>query len=147
MFHAAAGLADLADAAALVDEVSADVSVRTRKVVDDLVAANPSGAAVAAGVPSGATEPPDDLATILGSHTLLHTAEGALYRDALADAAADAGLRVEQPPARDLFTHVSAVLGVDVRAILQGLRRDLGPPWTADHKTAAAAAWLALDDV
>ena len=62
-----------------------------------------------------------------------------------ADAAADAGLRVEQPPPRDLFTHASAVLGVDVRAILDGLRKDLGPPWTADHKSAAAAAWLALD--
>ncbi len=66
VFHAAAELADLADAAALVDEVQADVTVRTRKVVADLIAAHSSGAVVAAGVPSAATEPPDDLATILG---------------------------------------------------------------------------------
>ena len=144
VFHAAAALADLADAAALVEEVHSDVAVRTRKAVADLVAAHSSRTVVAAAVPSGSTEPPDDLATILGSHTLLHTAEGALYRDALADAAADAGLRVEQPPARDLLAHASAILGVDVRAALDGLRKDLGAPWTADHKSAAAAAWLAL---
>jgi hypothetical protein len=76
------------------------------------------------------------LAAILASHTMIHTAEGELFRDALLWAARDCGL-----PAIGIREKSLAP------ALLQRLAplgKSLGPPWTKDQKYAAAAALMAL---
>lgn len=90
---------------------------------------------------------PAALSDILVSHTLLHAAEGELFRDALADAAAAAGLAVTGAPRRSLYPQAAAVLrlsGDEVVMRVTALGRSLGPPWRREHKEAALIAWLAL---
>ncbi len=86
--------------------------------------------AEAVGVVAKVRNIPDDFERILAAHALLHAAEGALYEEALVDAAARAGvdaLLVEEGTIR-------------ISAALDALGRQLGPPWQKDHKLAAAAA-------
>jgi hypothetical protein len=48
---------------------------------------------------------------------------------------------------KELFSRGAEVLGItesDIRCRTAELGRAVGPPWTADQKLAAAAAWLAL---
>lgn len=100
---------------------------------------------VAAGVPLGRSLPP--LASILRSHPLLHTAEGELYREALAEGADECRLRVTEAPVKTLLPFAARVLGRDeqsLRRTLTALGKVIGPPWQKDHKDAAVLAWLAL---
>src|SRR4051812_13476791 len=53
-------------------------------------AATEAGRLVAAGVAMGRSAIPADVERIMKAHTLLHAAEGELYRDALTEAAAGA---------------------------------------------------------
>lgn len=78
---------------------------------------------------------PDDLERILSSHALLHAAEGALFEQAVLDAATGVGLAcsVAEPNS----THIGQSLDAAGKA--------LGPPWQKDHKLAATAAMLALE--
>ena len=91
-----------------------------------------------------------ELGAVLASHALVHTAEGELFRDALAAAAADLGLPVLRIKERDLLDRCAAKLAVatgaacDVERRLADLGRTLGPPWRQDEKLATVAAWLAL---
>jgi hypothetical protein len=118
-------------------------------VVDDLVAvAKGHGTLVGMGLTGlpGTELPP--LEKILGAHTLLHTAEGELYRGALLDAAAHRDLPVTPIHHKRGVADVAARLGRDSEAFaarLAELRKELGAPWTADHKLATAAALAALD--
>ena len=76
---------------------------------------------------SGKTLPA--LPQILASHPLIHTAEGELFR--LQEAA-------------------KAALGASAETAILGLNsagKRLGPPWTADHKAAALAAYVALEEI
>jgi hypothetical protein len=82
---------------------------------------------------------PDSLAAILASHTLMHAAEGALFRDALLDAATACGVRgigVSRNRATELlggeYAHAVAVVGSAA-----------GRPWRKDHKLATVAAIVA----
>lgn len=148
VFHAVAELS-LDSARELVshaDEVAGDAAARAvRGLVADLRAAGHD--VVAAGVPADAGRLPETLQAILASHPYLHTAEGRLYREALAGAAADCGLQVLRLPAKELAIEAEALLGLDAEALrtaLTDLGRGLGPPWRQDHRDAALAAWLAL---
>ena len=94
---------------------------------------------------SGRALPP--LEKILGSHPMLHTAEGELFRNALSRAAARCGLQATGIRERELFERAAATLGVpqpELRAKLNEMGRVLGPPWREDEKLAALAAWVAL---
>jgi hypothetical protein len=85
---------------------------------------------------------------VLAAHSLLHAAEGELYRDVLVDAAAGRGLPVTLLGPRDAEPTGRRLLGRDpaeLRALLTELGRPFGPPWTRDHKDAIVAALLALD--
>ena len=86
----------------------------------------------AAVVLRGAGRPLPDLASILASHALIHTAEGEMFRDVLVFAAQSCGLRVGEVREKDLDANI-------LRA-LQPLGKQIGPPWTVDQKLAAAAA-------
>ena len=102
---------------------------------------------LACGILQSSARPLPSLAAVLASHALVHTAEGELFRDALAATAAGQGLPVLRVKERELLDRCTARLGVaagDLERHLAGLGRTLGPPWRQDEKLATLAAWLAL---
>lgn len=102
---------------------------------------------LAVGIVASAGKLPSDLAAILRSHPLVHTAEGVFYREAIAAAAENCGLAVIFVPARELSDRFASALRADAasaRGWLQEAGRELGPPWGRDQKDAAAAALVAL---
>src|SRR5262249_10643920 len=102
---------------------------------------------VAGGIATGPRRLGSDLAEILASHPLVHSAEGQLYREALAAAAELRVLPVTRFLQQDLYEQAADQIGLSdesLRAQLTGLGRALGPPWQKDQREAAAAAWLAL---
>jgi hypothetical protein len=87
------------------------------------------------------------LERILPVHILRHSAEGEMYRSAIASAADAAGLRVLNISPKEIDATATSVLGLgdaDLRALLDGLGRSVGPPWRQDHRHAALAAMIAL---
>jgi hypothetical protein len=94
---------------------------------------------------SGRPLPP--LEAILASHALIHTADGELFRDALAAASEDGGVPVTRVREKELLPRVTGELRISDDELQLGIRelgRSLGPPWTRDEKYASLAAWLAL---
>jgi len=88
------------------------------------------------------------LPEILASHPLIHTAEGEFFRNAVMKACAELKIAVEQIRERELEDRAKSAFGKKSSAVLRrisGMGAVLGPPWTADHKTAALAALLALE--
>ena len=96
-------------------------------VLEDLTArgVTVSGAAIV----GHDVELPGPLDKILASHTLLHTAEGALYRGAIVDALDDRGVACTLVP-RDQLT--------DFQPLEQFGK--VPAPWRKEHKEAALAA-------
>jgi hypothetical protein len=87
------------------------------------------------------------LESILRSHALAHAAEGHLYQQALLRGAAANGLEALAVPKRSIWEQGESALGVaadDLRARIDGLRQEIGPPWAEDQKLAALAGWIAL---
>src|SRR2546430_2267105 len=88
-----------------------------------------------------------DLARIGNYHIRAHAAEGVLFRRVL-DLAADAnGLKRRTFSDRELDQIAMNELGAKsggVKRKLNDLGRTLPPPWRADEKQAATAAWLVL---
>ena len=147
-YHASADL-PLGEAAALVARSEAAATAGATAEIGRLVeAAGQAGHdVVAVGVPVGNARIPSDLAAILKSHMLLHAAEGELFRTALAEGAAAAGLKTFQLPARELPLFAAEALGLATGAVagyLTALGKPLGKPWTADQKDATVIGWLAL---
>src|SRR5215467_12806530 len=102
---------------------------------------------VTAAVPLGGMPVPGSLATILPSHSLLHAAEGELFRDALIAAAEHHRVTVSRPPPGDLVVRAARHLNWNQQSVLSTLAemgRRIGPPWRKDEKDAALTAWLAL---
>src|SRR5262249_37542219 len=101
----------------------------------------------AAGSPPGGMPVRGPLATILPSHSLLHAAEGELFRDALIAAAEHHRVTVSRPPPGDLVAGAARHLNWNQQSVLSTLAemgRRIGPPWRKDEKDAALTAWLAL---
>ena len=89
---------------------------------------------------SGRTLPP--LPQILGAHPLIHTAEGELFRETIRRACESLRIPIMGYRERDLKG--SKGLPAKIIRTIANAGKSLGPPWTADHKSAAAAACLAL---
>ena len=148
VFHAAREL-PLADAERFIRKAEEEARVRAR---DELATAveglRAAGHRVLEGaIITGRESPSRALEEILQSHTLVHAAEGALFRAVIRGASEDLGLRVLQVPAPELVRRAARALGVpkeEVPDLLTRIGRPLGPPWTADHKAATLAAVLAL---
>ena len=91
---------------------------------------------------------PDALEEVLGSRSLTVAADGMLYRESLAAAAAELGMDVRRYPRRtDPTLLAAAALGVgvaEVTALIARFGREAGTPWRKDHKLAAAAALSVL---
>lgn len=103
-------------------------------------------AAVAAGVAQGSVPVPP-LDHVLKSHMMLHHAEGQLFCEALAETAANCGLRVVRFEAKGVYSALGDALGCspdEAMARVAALGVTAGKPWAKDQKHAAAAAWLAL---
>jgi hypothetical protein len=121
-------------AAAAVRDVVAELQGRQYRVV---------GSAVV--LASGRTLPALD--KILASHPLIHTAEGEFFRAVFSKACEGLDLSVSGFRERDLEECVRTTFGKAATRVLRQistLGRSLGPPWTADQKTAALAASLVL---
>jgi hypothetical protein len=99
------------------------------------------------GLVRSSARPLPELAHVLASHALIHTAEGEMFRDALTRASTHHGLSVLGVKERELFDRCTTDLGMaqeETESRLAELGRMLGPPWRQDEKFATLVAWLAL---
>jgi len=88
-----------------------------------------------------------ELAKILTSHSLIHTADGEFFREAILHAGAQCKFGVTTIKDRELLATASSKLRREPAALLKlltALGKPLGGPWTQDEKFAALAAWLAI---
>jgi hypothetical protein len=116
-----------------------------REVVDCLGRQNCKVVAAAILLSSG--RPLSDLARILASHAMIHTAEGEFFRHAFHDSCANLKIPVTGVRERDLDDHARAALGRAAEPLkkkIAGLGKTLGSPWTTDEKAAALAAAIVL---
>jgi hypothetical protein len=84
---------------------------------------------------------------ILAVHFRMHKAEGVLFRDVLARAADECGLRVVPIAEKSLLQHAQTILETDATRLskqLAALGKLVGPPWSKDQKEATLAAMIAL---
>ncbi|MGP3962456.1 hypothetical protein ACTWPT_41345 [Nonomuraea sp. 3N208] len=150
-YHAATGL-DVAAAGELIGRVERAARTAARDALDaaarELAGAGHDVLGVAldlGAVGAGRMALPGDLATVLSKHHYLHGAEGELYHEALADAARNTGLEASRYDFKELREIAARVLGPGAAGRVDGLRAQVGTPWTRDHKDAALAALLALN--
>jgi hypothetical protein len=93
--------------------------------------------------------PLPDLAAILASHALIHTAEGALFREAIAQACECRLVDLLRVREKNLAGEAARLFGLTEAALqkrIAELGKRLGPPWSQDEKFATLAAWLALSE-
>jgi hypothetical protein len=87
------------------------------------------------------------LPQILASHTLIHTADGELFREALLHGSKRCGLETLSLKESGIFEEASRILH-EKPDMLVGrvaeLGTALGPPWAQDEKLSALVAWLSL---
>lgn len=94
-----------------------------------------------------AARPLPALEKILGSHPLIHTAEGEFFRQAFRSAFERLHVPVTGIRACDLDVSAKKAFGKAAAKILtrvDGMGRSLGSPWTKDEKMAALAAAIVL---
>jgi hypothetical protein len=87
------------------------------------------------------------LEATLGSHALIHTADGNHFRDALAHGCEALELAVTRVTHKALPARAAVTLRKSPAALaatLATLGSALGAPWGADQKSAALLAWLLL---
>jgi hypothetical protein len=147
-YHAAEGMAP-AKAAALLDRFSRQAlfgaTTGLAAALEEIAAQGYD--AVGAVVLTAAGRPLPDLAAVLASHALIHTADGEHFRAALSAASAHHRLPVARLREKDLLAQAEAALrrpGVALQATVTSWGKSLGPPWTQDQKLSALAAWTAL---
>lgn len=88
-----------------------------------------------------------DPATLGNPHVRAHAAEGALFREALEDAAQTCGLSTFVLVERTAYVEAGERLGESPERLKLKAKQwgaAVGKPWRADEKTAALAAWVAL---
>ena len=99
------------------------------------------------GIVLASGRPLPSLEATLRSHAMVHTAEGELYRAAIAKAAKNLNWRCVRVPERDLYKLAAKHLGIPepkLKTRITEMGRGLGSPWSADEKCATLIAWLAL---
>jgi hypothetical protein len=79
---------------------------------------------------------------LLSSHTLVHSAEGDLYRTVVVDAFDRHGITLEPVPRSAVPARAAQAArdGEDAGAIVSAIGRAAGPPWRREHKDATLAA-------
>jgi hypothetical protein len=99
------------------------------------------------GIVLASGRPLPSLETTLRSHPMVHTAEGELYRQAIAHAAKRCGWTCLRIPERELYQRGSAELKIPEAKLknrVTEMGESVGSPWSADEKCAALIAWLAF---
>jgi hypothetical protein len=94
-------------------------------------------------------EPMPDWTTeeILAVHFRMHKAEGVLFPEALASAAAACGLNLVEVREKSIWEDAERALAVERSALMRRIEllgKAVGPPWGKDQKTATLAAMIAL---
>ncbi len=85
------------------------------------------------------------LEIIVAAHTLIHGAEGELWRAVFAEACATHGLSVTRATARDVATALAKRHpSQEIATFLAEGKRDVGPPWSREPQEAALGAWSVL---
>ena len=118
---------------------------RLHKAADEIRHGKAAIAGCAILMASGRALP--ELSKILGSHPLIHTAEGEFFRQAFWRATERLKIQVTGFRERDLKQQARKVLGdaaAEVDRTIATLGKVIGPPWTADQKMATLAALLLL---
>jgi len=111
-----------------------------RELVAEIQPASILGISLVAG---SATDPE----SIRNPHMRAHAREGQLFPHALAAAAKTMRIPTVTIVESEVFTRAAARLGKTPDAIklaVTELGRAVGKPWSAEEKTAAAAAWMTL---
>jgi len=93
--------------------------------------------------------PLPSLAKILASHPLIHTAEGEFFRNAVRQACEALKISVTAIAERELNERAKKAFGKAASQLQRQiaiLGSAIGPPWTKDHKTAALAASIILEN-
>lgn len=88
-----------------------------------------------------------DLARIGNYHIRAHAAEGILFRRVIESAAEANQLAYRTFAEKTLLSEAAKERGVTAAQLnkqLKSLGESSGPPWRAEHRTAAVAAWLML---
>ena len=99
------------------------------------------------GIVLASGRPLPSLEITLRSHPMVHTAEGELYRAAIAKAAKDLNLQCVRVPERDLYKFAAKQLHIPepkLKVRITEMGRSQGTPWSSDEKCATLVAWLAL---
>jgi hypothetical protein len=136
------------DAAEFIDRVRADANALALDAIESAqanVAAEGFDVRVC-GLLASSAKPLPDLARILASHPLIHTADGELFRESLQEACVTRGLPIVAIRESELFERASQTLHLSATELnnrLAELGRSIGSPWTQDEKFASLAAWLA----
>ena len=148
IYHEAAEMS-LARAAEFVKRAREASQKAARPAIKDVLRELDSRGARAkvCGVLLGSTQVPGDLSRILGSHPLIHAAEGALFQQAIVSACENCGLSVKAVREREVWSQAAeawALAEPELRKEVDAARTIVGAPWNADHKSAAAIALLAL---
>lgn len=84
---------------------------------------------------------------ILAVHFRMHKAEGVLFKDALAHAATECGLRLVAIQEKQLAQGAERALGTRLGGLAEqmaALGKSAGPPWGKDQKDAVLAALIAM---
>jgi hypothetical protein len=147
-YHAAEG-SDVEIAEAWIQECRRTSMLLAKRAVGAMAAQLKQNGFTVAGVgilfASGRELP--DLAAILRSHALIHTAEGEFFREVLVRACDDSALPVTKLKEREAWDRGALVFrltSTDLQRRIGELGKSVGPPWRQDHKLAALAAWIAL---
>jgi hypothetical protein len=101
---------------------------------------------VASGIIVGNRPLEAKLSDILKGHSLIHTAEGELFRVAIKSASLRLKIPVTEIRARDLEPRAAKVLGIPsakIKERLDAIGRAAGRPWSKDQKTSLLAALVA----
>ena len=145
-YHHEALELDIGAATDLVNRVRRSVARRAVAAVSAMRAAWGAEALILPASPYDSL--PDSLEEVLASRALTMAADGMLYRELLAEAAATLGMEVRRYPRKADPTVLAAeALGVgvaEVAALVARFGREAGAPWRRDHKLAAAAALSVL---
>ncbi|HEV2616413.1 MAG TPA: hypothetical protein VGU63_07370 [Candidatus Acidoferrales bacterium] len=105
------------------------------------------GKVIACGVVLASGRALPSLDVTMKSHALVHTAEGELFRSAIAHAAKRYGWKTLGIKEKELYELAAKQLRISVEKLklrVTEMGRALGSPWSADEKSATLAAWLSL---
>jgi hypothetical protein len=142
VFHHASELGSLEAAAAHIEAIREKTIDLARHALD-AARAETGEDAVAFGVIAAPPKPSPPLASILKVHMKIHGAEGVFYPEAWL-AAAYGAVRISEKEMALTVADRCEVDEAEVVETLKAMGQPLGPPWDADCKLAAGAAWAAL---